>query len=81
MFFRKDATKHLVMRVDDLIRKTTIYAKIAFNNDGSNPLSHFIYLMETKVMKGIFLCLNILELVIQWMVSLVAEKNKTTSFI
>ncbi|MEH7504857.1 hypothetical protein V7152_23080, partial [Neobacillus drentensis] len=30
MFLRKDATKHLVLRVDKLIRKTTIYAKIAF---------------------------------------------------
>ncbi|WP_335385094.1 hypothetical protein [Neobacillus drentensis] len=30
MFLRKDATKHLVIRVDELIRKTTIYAKIAF---------------------------------------------------
>ncbi|WP_335381119.1 hypothetical protein [Neobacillus drentensis] len=29
MFLRKDATKYLVIRVDDLIRKTTIYAKIA----------------------------------------------------
>jgi hypothetical protein len=29
MFLRKDATKHLVKRVDKLIRKTTIYAKIA----------------------------------------------------
>ncbi|WP_335384981.1 hypothetical protein [Neobacillus drentensis] len=29
MFLRKDATKHLVIRVDKLIRKTTIYAKIA----------------------------------------------------
>ncbi|WP_335382273.1 hypothetical protein [Neobacillus drentensis] len=32
MFLRKDATKHLVIRVDELIRKTTIYAKIAFIN-------------------------------------------------
>ncbi|WP_335387133.1 hypothetical protein [Neobacillus drentensis] len=32
MFLRKDATKHLVLRVDELIRKTTIYAKIAFFN-------------------------------------------------
>ncbi|WP_335385635.1 hypothetical protein [Neobacillus drentensis] len=31
MFLRKDATKHLVIRVDELIRKTTIYAKIAIN--------------------------------------------------
>jgi hypothetical protein len=29
MFLRKDATKHIVLRVDELIRKTTIYAKIA----------------------------------------------------
>ncbi|WP_335381838.1 hypothetical protein [Neobacillus drentensis] len=33
MFLRKDATKHLVMRVDELIRKTTIYAKIAIINE------------------------------------------------
>jgi hypothetical protein len=32
MFLRKDATKHIVLRVDVLIRKTTIYAKIAFIN-------------------------------------------------
>ncbi|WP_335381685.1 hypothetical protein [Neobacillus drentensis] len=32
MFLRKDATKHLVIRFDELIRKTTIYAKIAFYN-------------------------------------------------
>ncbi|WP_335382598.1 hypothetical protein [Neobacillus drentensis] len=32
MFLRKDATKYLVIRVDELIRKTTIYAKIAFLN-------------------------------------------------
>jgi hypothetical protein len=30
MFLRKDATKHKVIRVDELIRKTTFYAKIAF---------------------------------------------------
>ncbi len=33
MFLRKDATKHLVIRVDELIRKTTIYAKIAFSKE------------------------------------------------
>ncbi len=33
MFLRKDATKHLVIRVDELIRKTTIYAKIAIDNN------------------------------------------------
>ncbi len=33
MFLRKDATKHLVIRVDELIRKTTIYAKIAIIKD------------------------------------------------
>ncbi|WP_335386806.1 hypothetical protein [Neobacillus drentensis] len=32
MFLRKDATKHLVIRDDELIRKTTIYAKIAYIN-------------------------------------------------
>ncbi|WP_335381989.1 hypothetical protein [Neobacillus drentensis] len=31
MFLRKDATKHLVIRVDKVIRKTTIYAKIALS--------------------------------------------------
>ncbi|WP_335380449.1 hypothetical protein [Neobacillus drentensis] len=34
MFLRKDATKHLVIRVDEFIRKTTIYAKIAFIKRG-----------------------------------------------
>lgn len=29
MFLRKDATKQLVIRVDELMRKTTINAKIA----------------------------------------------------
>jgi hypothetical protein len=39
MFLRKDATKHLVIRVDVLIRKTTIYAKIAFINENNNENS------------------------------------------
>ena len=34
MFLRKDATKHLVIRVDELKRKTTIYAKIALIKKG-----------------------------------------------
>ncbi|WP_335385965.1 hypothetical protein [Neobacillus drentensis] len=33
MFLRKDATKHLVIRGDELIRKTTIYAKIALKKN------------------------------------------------
>ena len=34
MFLRKDATIHQVIRVDERIRKTTIYAKIAFIIEG-----------------------------------------------
>ncbi len=33
MFLRKDAKKYLDIRVDELIRKTTIYAKIALINN------------------------------------------------
>ncbi|WP_410890578.1 hypothetical protein [Neobacillus sp. 204] len=33
MFLRKDATKHIVVRVDELIRKTAINAKLAFVNE------------------------------------------------
>ena len=46
MFLRKDATKHLVIRVDELLRKTTFYAKIAFsyqiliNLDRELPIPH-----------------------------------------
>jgi hypothetical protein len=31
MFLREDATKDIVILVEDIIRKTTIYAKIAFS--------------------------------------------------
>jgi hypothetical protein len=34
MCLRKDATEHLVIRVDKLLRKTTIFAKIAFLKGG-----------------------------------------------
>ncbi|WP_335383832.1 hypothetical protein [Neobacillus drentensis] len=37
MFLRKDATKYLVIQVYELIRKTTIYAKIAFIKEGLFP--------------------------------------------
>jgi hypothetical protein len=33
MFLRKDATKHKVRRVDELIRNKTFYAKIALLNE------------------------------------------------
>ncbi|MED3561760.1 hypothetical protein [Bacillus xiapuensis] len=33
MFLRKDATSHLVIRVEELLRKTTIYAKIALTKN------------------------------------------------
>jgi hypothetical protein len=39
MFLRKDATKLQVIRVDEIIRKTTIYAKIALLIEKDNELS------------------------------------------
>ncbi|MEH7504920.1 hypothetical protein V7152_23405, partial [Neobacillus drentensis] len=49
MFLRKDATKYLVIRVDELIRKTTIYAKIAsFNKQMKASFLYILYDIHLK---------------------------------
>ncbi|OIK16010.1 hypothetical protein BIV60_06900 [Bacillus sp. MUM 116] len=47
MFLRKDATKHFVIRVDELIRKTTIYAKIVFEK-GVGTLKAFQFSISSR---------------------------------
>jgi hypothetical protein len=42
-FLRKDATKDVVIRVEDIIRKTTIYAKIAFYKNKIEPMFAAFY--------------------------------------
>ena len=55
MFLRKDGTKYLVIRVYKLIRKTTIYAKIAFSKNKRTEtgtvrmLSYFNHLLKILI--------------------------------